>query len=119
MATLVVGPGQSIAAAVAAANSGDTIDVITGTYTNDFVTIDKSRTLQAIGGPVVMVGTVDSTNDKGIINEGGPGITVIINGFDISGATVRDDNGAGIRYGGGSLILNKRLYLQQPKWPVG
>ena len=60
MAILTVGPGQqftTIEAAVAAAGSGDTVDVQAGIYTNDFVSIFQNLTLQAIGGPVQMVET--------------------------------------------------------------
>ena len=109
MATLTVGPGEqysTISAAVAAASSGDTIDVDAGTYTNDFPTISQSLTLQAVGGTVYMVATVEPPNGKGIIDEGGSGVNVTINGFDISGAQVPDNNGSGIRYEGGSLTLN-------------
>jgi hypothetical protein len=111
VATLTVGPGEqftTIEAAVAAASSGDTIDVMAGIYTNDFVGIYKSLTLQAVGGPVEIVATENPPNDKAIIDEGGAGVTVTINGFDISGAVVPapDSNGAGIRYEGGSLALN-------------
>jgi hypothetical protein len=109
MAILVVGPGQqftSIRAAVTAASAGDTIDVQAGIYTNDFVEIFKNLTLQAVGGVVHMVATVDPPNGKAIIEEGGTGIAVTINGFDISGAVVPDGNGAAVRYDGGSLTLN-------------
>ncbi len=109
MPILTVGPGQqftTIAAAVAAASPGDVIDVQAGIYTNDFVGIFKNLTLQAIGGAVKMVATVDPPNGKAIIEEGGSGVAVTINGFDISGAAVPDGNGAAIRYDGGSLTLN-------------
>jgi hypothetical protein len=109
MPILTVGPGQqfaSIAAAVAAASPGDVIDVQAGIYTNDFVGIFKNLTLQAIGGVVKMVATVDPPNGKAIIEEGRSGVAVTINGFDISGAAVPDGNGAAIRYDGGSLTLN-------------
>ena len=112
MAILTVGPGQlytTIEDAVAAASPGDTVDVQAGIYTNDFVSIFHNLTLQAIGGPVQMVATVPPPNLKGIILEGGPGISVTINGFDISGAAISVDdgnNGAAIRYQGGNLTLN-------------
>jgi hypothetical protein len=109
MPILTVGSGQqfrTIAAAVAAASPGDVIDVQAGIYTNDFVGIFKNLTLQAIGGAVKMVATVDPPNGKAIIEEGGSGVVVTINGFDISGALVPDGNGAAIRYDGGSLMLN-------------
>src|SRR6476660_8946048 len=75
---LTVGPGQqysSIAAAVATANAGYTINVQAGTYTNGFVTARKSITLQAVGGVVKMVATVAPPNGKAIIDEGGSGST--------------------------------------------
>ena len=109
MATLTVGPGEqysTISAAVAATSGGDTINVDAGTYTNDFPTITQSLTLQAVGGTVDLVATVEPPNEKGIIDEGGSGVSVTINGFDISGAQVPDNNGSGIRYEGGSLTLN-------------
>jgi hypothetical protein len=115
MATLTVGPGQqytTIEDAVAVASPGDTVDVQAGIYTNDFVSIFQNLTLQAIGGPVQMVDSpnVDPPNGKAIINEGGPGISVTINGFDISGAVVPDGNGAAIRYEGGNLTLNNDYF---------
>ena len=108
-AVLTVGPGQqyaSIAAAVAAARAGDTVNVQAGTYTNDFVNVYKNITLQAVGGVVKMLATVNPPNGKAIIDEGGSGVNITINGFDISGAVVADGNGAAIRYEGGTLTLN-------------
>jgi hypothetical protein len=113
MAILTVGPGQqfsTIEAAVTAAASGDTIDVQAGIYTNDFVGIFKNLTLQAVGGPVQMVETIQPPNGKAMIDEGGAGISVTINGFDISGVTVPDANGAAIRYEGGALTLNNDYF---------
>src|SRR4051812_44476657 len=106
MSTLTVGARQqysTIAAAVNAAESNDTIDVQAGTYTNDFVSIYKNLTLNAIGGVVTMQATAQPPNGKAILTEGGPGLTVNVNGFAFTGATVPDGNGAGIRYEGGTL----------------
>ena len=69
MAVLTVGPGQqfqTISAAIAASSDGDTINVMAGTYTNDTATIDKSITLQAVGGAVNLVETQALPNEKGI-----------------------------------------------------
>jgi hypothetical protein len=113
MAILTVGPGEeysSVSAAVAAASSGDTVDVSAGIYTNDFPTITQNLTLQAVGGTVSMVATVEPSNGKAIIDEGGPGVSVTINGFDFSGAQDSDNNGAGIRYEGGTLTLNNDTF---------
>ncbi|MGI4951257.1 MAG: right-handed parallel beta-helix repeat-containing protein, partial [Janthinobacterium lividum] len=109
MTTLTVGSGQTystIAAAVAAAGSGDTINVQAGTYTNDFITVRTSLTIQAVGGAVNMVATAQPPNGKAIITEGAAGINVTLSGLTLSGATVPDGNGAGVRYEGGSLTMN-------------
>jgi Hint domain len=113
MDTLTVGPGDQFATitdAVAAAQTGDTIDVQAGTYTNDFPgLVDESITLQGVGGMVNLVATEDIPNEKGILDVGAAGVTVTINDFAISGGVVSDadgGNGAGIRYEGGNLVLN-------------
>ncbi len=108
MSILTVGVGQqysTIAAAVNASSSGDTVKVLAGTYTNDFVTIGHNLTLQAVGGIVTMNATVAPPNGKAIIDEGGSGVTVKIDGFELTGASVGDGNGAGVRYEGGALTL--------------
>lgn len=113
MATLTVGPGQqftTIAAAVAASSDGDTVDVQAGTYTNDFFYIGHSLTLQAVGGMAQIIATVEPDNGKAIITEGVRGASVTINGFDISGAAVADENGAAIRYEGGNLSLSNDYF---------
>ena len=110
MAVLTVGSGQTyitIASAVAAAGSGDTIDVQSGTYNDDFTAINRSLTLQAVGGEVFMTADENPPDGKAIITEGNPGQSVTINGFDISGAQVDDENGAAIRYQGGNLSLSQ------------
>ena len=109
MATLTVGSDEqysTISSAVAASHGGDTIKVDAGTYTNDVLNISHSLTLQAVGGTVKLVGTAQPANGKGLIDAGGAGVDVAISGFDISGATVPDRNGAGIRYEGGTLTLS-------------
>ena len=95
--------------AVDRAAPGDTINVQAGAYPNEFLDIRKSLVLQAVNGKVVMTATEDAPNGKGIITEGGSGVDLTINGFEISGATVSDQdgaNGAAIRYEGGNLSLN-------------
>ena len=103
MATLTVTPGQSIQAAINAAASGDTIDVQAGTYVDQFLTIRTSLTLQAVGGEVLMRETTQPPDGKAMITEGRLASNVAINGFDISGVSVPDHNGAAMRYEGGGL----------------
>ena len=88
MATITVSLGGDIQAAINAANPGDTIDVQAGIYTNDFVSIAKNLTLQAVGDPVQMTETEQPPDGKAPIDEGGSGVSVTINGFEISGVTV-------------------------------
>ena len=57
-----------------------------------------------------MVETIQPPNGKAMIDEGGAGVSVTINGFDISGVTVPDANGAAIRYEGGALTLNNDYF---------
>src|SRR5215469_9260713 len=111
MAILTVGPGlafSTIAAAAAAANNGDTVQVQAGTYTNDFAAINKNITLQAIGGMVNLVATVQIPNGKAIFVTNG---NITINGFSFSGASVADLNGAGIRSESGNLTLDNDYFF--------
>jgi Big-like domain-containing protein/parallel beta helix pectate lyase-like protein len=113
MSVFTVGNGEeymTIAAAVAAAKDGDTVQVQAGTYVNDYPTgpITKSITLEGVGGMVKMVSTGLIPNDKGIlvINSRYSNADVTISNFEFSGAAVADHNGAGIRYQGDNLTLN-------------
>jgi len=108
-ATLVVGPGQSyttIAAAVAAAKDGDTVQVMAGTYVNDFADIQHNITLTAVGGRVVMRATGYIPNEKGILVADAD---LTVTGFSFMGAKVTNaagGNGAGIRYDSGNMAIN-------------
>ncbi|HEX3347594.1 MAG TPA: right-handed parallel beta-helix repeat-containing protein [Acetobacteraceae bacterium] len=124
MAILTVGlNGQfaTISAAVAAAKSGDTINVSADhTYTNDFpAIINKSLTLNAVGGEVKMLATVSPANGKAAIVEGGAGTHVTINGFDISGVKIGARNGAAVRYQGGSLTLTNDFFHNNQEGLLG
>ncbi|HTW26981.1 MAG TPA: hypothetical protein VME92_07630 [Acetobacteraceae bacterium] len=122
MAILTVGPGQqfaTIAAAVAASQDGDTIDVKAGTYVNDFATIRDSITLQAVGGRVNLVATQSPPDGKAIVTLGTATSNITINGFSFSGASVPDNNGAGIRYEGGTLTLNNDYFHDNQEGLLG
>jgi hypothetical protein len=110
-AILHVGPGEAYAtiqAAVDAASDGDTVEVQSGTYTNQTVSIVKSITLTAVGGRVSVPQTVAVPNQKGIFVVGSLTTTprVTIDGFDFSGATTPfGNNAAGVVYQSGYLTL--------------
>ena len=70
MTIINVAVGQCIQAAIDAAAPGDTIDVATGVYTDQFLTIGKSLTLQAVGGEVKLVEDTSPPNGKAMITEG-------------------------------------------------
>ena len=113
------GDYSTITAAVAASRSGDTIDVQAGTYTNNFLTISHSITLQAVGGMVSMTETHAPPNDKGMITVGmvGDAPNVTINGFEISGVSIPASlggDGAAIRYQSGWAPSLQRAALCAP-----
>jgi hypothetical protein len=118
MATLTVSQGQSIQAAIDAASSGDTINVQAGTYNDQFLTIEKSLVLRR-NGRVVMTEDTDPTNGKAMITEGQAGISVAINGFDISGVHVADNNGAAVRHEGGALTLTDDYFHDNQEGLLG
>jgi hypothetical protein len=112
MSVLTVGTGKeyaTIQAAVAAATSGDTIDVNAGTYAVADLTIAQSLTFVAVGGAVDIVPPSSSgTNvSEGLFVVGtatsDPNVT--IKGFSFSGAKSAHSNGAGIYYQSGNLTL--------------
>jgi hypothetical protein len=111
-ATLSVGPGKTyatVAAAYAASHSGDSIEVQTGTYTNDFISITTNVNIKAVGGRVSMVATVPVPTTKGIwvVGTSVTSPTVTIDGFDFSGATTPSgSNAAGVMYQSGFLTLS-------------
>jgi hypothetical protein len=119
MTTRNVHVGGSIQAAIDAASSGDSIDVQAGTYNDQFLSIEKSVTLQAVGGTVVMTTDTSPPNGKAMITEGQPGLSVAINGFDISGVAVGDHNGAAVRYEGGALSLSNDYFHDNQEGLLG
>jgi hypothetical protein len=116
---LTVGPGKqytTVAAAIAASNDGDTIQVQAGTYVNDFAAVNTDITLEGVGGMVNMVCTVQIPNGKAIFVTNGD---ITINNFSFSGAQVADANGAGIRYETGNLGLNNDGFFNNENGLLG
>ncbi len=114
MTTLTVGAGEeyaTISAAVTASHNGDVIQVQSGTYTNDFSTINDSITIEGVGGMVNLVAAGPLRSQKGILTIGGRGSnpTVTLEGLAISGAAISAANGgnaAGILYRTGNLTID-------------
>ena len=98
---------STIAAAVQAAQDGDTVAVQAGTYTNDFARVTSQITLTAVGGPVNLVATEQPPNGKGILDTYA---STVVNGFTFSGAIVQDNNGAGIRSNAGDLTVENCVF---------
>jgi hypothetical protein len=112
-ATLTVGPGAPYATpcqAIAAAADGDTIEIeAAGAYDGDVCAIARSRlTLRGVHGRA----HIDAAGK----NYGGKAIWVIqgndtvIEGIELSGATVPDQNGAGIRQEGTNLTVRNCFF---------
>ena len=110
MTVLTVGVGQeysTVSGAVTAASNGDTVLVQAGTYLNDFVTVSHNITLQSVGGLAILAANVEPPNGKAILTAD---TSCTINGFGFTGAVVGDDNGAGIRYEGGNLVVKNSVF---------
>ncbi len=110
MATLTVGKDQqyrTIAAAIAATHDGDTVQIQAGTYLNDFATITHKITLQSVGGLAVLQATQAPPNGKAILTTE---TDVMVDGLGFTGAFCSDNNGAGIRYEGGNLVVRNSVF---------
>ncbi|HEY9109472.1 MAG TPA: hypothetical protein VIN58_22580 [Roseateles sp.] len=102
-----VGPRQavkSLAAAARQARDGMLIEVDAGDYIADVATwTQHDLTLRAVGGRVRLVAAGANAQGKGLFVT--TGRRQRIEGFDFTGCTVPDRNGAGIRLESGSLTL--------------
>lgn len=109
-ATLQVGPDKpytTVADAVAAAQSGDVIEVDAGEYVDDWASISvEDLTIVGVGDtPAHLRNTVDIPNSKGILVVN-PGGGLRVENLEFSGAFVDEAdgaNGAGIRMQGAWL----------------
>ena len=106
----LVGPGKTFAtlgAAVAAANAGDTICMSAGLYQDNFATISKPLTIVGVGGYAHLEAVSSPPDGKGILTIDKD---VTIRGLEFSGASVPDQNGAGIRWEGGALTVEQSYF---------
>ena len=103
-------PIKTIAEAAKLARDGDTVEVDAGDYLGDVaVWSENNLNLRAIGGRARLVATGAAAEGKGIWVVRGGNITV--EGFEFSGATVPDHNGAGIRFEKGNLTVRDCAFL--------
>ena len=104
---LRVGPDEkvrSLAEAARLARDGWLIEVAAGDYRADVASWRRDGLrLRAVGGRVRMIADGAHAERKGIFVVNGRGVE--IEGFDFSGATVPDNNGAGLRLETGSLVV--------------
>jgi hypothetical protein len=112
--TLWVGADQAyhtIHDAVAASQAGDTVNVEAGTYTNDWSQVNHDLNIVGVGGYAHLVSTTDIDNGKGELVTNG---NVTVQNLEFSGASVGDQNGAGIRHESGNLtVLNSYFHDNQ------
>jgi hypothetical protein len=104
---LQVGPGRSLktpSRAAAIAKDGDTIEIDAGLYSGDVATWTRNDlTIRGVGGRAHLYAHGRSAQGKGIWVIEGANTTV--ENIEFSGATVPDQNGAGIRLQGPGLIV--------------
>ncbi len=110
--TLQVGPDRSLktpSEAAELAKSGDTIEIDTGLYTNDYASWPQDDlTIRGIRGMAHLQSTGLIPNGKAIWVVSGNNI--VIENVEFSGAQVEDTNGAGIRHESGNLILRNTFF---------
>jgi hypothetical protein len=111
--TLSVGPGKAFpapCAAAAAAHDGDVIEIdAAGDYSGDVCPIDKNGlTLRGVGGRAKIDANGKSSGGKAIWVITGHDTTV--ENIELSGATVADKNGAGIRQEGNNLTVRSSFF---------
>jgi hypothetical protein len=92
------------------AKDGDIVEVDAGDYIRDVATwTQNDLTLQAVKGRARLIAQGAATESKGIWVVRGGNVTV--KGFDFIGATVPDQNGAGIRLEQGKLQVEDCRFL--------
>ncbi|MES2716923.1 MAG: hypothetical protein V4795_14230 [Pseudomonadota bacterium] len=108
-----VGPGRSIqtvAGAAAIARDGDTIEIDPGDYLADVAVWQQAAlTIRGMGARVRLIANGASAEGKATWVVRGGRITV--EGIDFIGSRVADQNGAGIRFEAGHLVVRRCLFF--------
>jgi hypothetical protein len=113
-ATLTLSLGQGLAAVLAKAAEGDTIEVSPGTYRGEVGVITQKRlTLRGVGPRPVFVADGRSAEGKAILVVRGAseGSDIRIENIEFRGARVADRNGAGIRLEHGHLQVLRCAFV--------
>lgn len=119
-----MGPGKAYAVpseAAAAAQDGDTIHIAAGDYRGDVASWYASDlTICGIGGRARMFADGNNAEGKGIwvLNQPNTTTTTVMN-VEFHDAKVPDANGAGIRLGGGSLVLRNAGFYDNENGILG
>lgn len=110
---ITVGSGKdyaTIAAAVAAATTGDWILVDAGTYTDDYPDVNgKDLRIRGVSGRPVLLCTQNVPSGTGIMRCRGDA-TLVVENLEFRDAQVVDENGAGIRYESGHLTVRDSVF---------
>ena len=111
--TWVVGPGgapMSLEQAVASAQDGDVIDLLSGTYEAAPLLIEGKRlTLRGMGERPVLKATLGDADLQAVWTVRASELTV--ENIEFSGARGRNANGAGIRLDSGRLTLRRSAFF--------
>lgn len=113
-ATIAVKPGSSLAAALARADDGDTVEVSPGTYRGEVGVISQQRlTLRGLGARPVFLADGRSAEGKAIlvVRSTAESSDIRIENLEFRGARVADRNGAGIRFERGRLQVLRCAFV--------
>jgi hypothetical protein len=92
----------TVSAAISGSAGGDVIDVSAGSYSEYFPKITHDLTIQGVGGLAAFTTPGPPANGQGVLVTDA---AVVLKNLDISGASVPDGNGAGIRMETGTLTV--------------
>lgn len=108
---VIVRPGESIQAAIDAAEAGDVILVDPGTYPESLDLRGKQLELRSTGGPERT--TIDGTGTgTSVLIAGGTPSGTLVSGFALTGGAGRPDpSGAGVDHNGGAVWVGDQGQL--------
>ncbi len=112
--TIAVTPASSLAAALARAADGDTVEIAAATYRGQVgVVTHKRLTLRGVGGRPVFLADGRSAEGKAIlvVRSAAEGSDIRIENIEFRGARVADRNGAGIRFERGRLQVLRCAFV--------